>query len=260
MGAANGVTVADDGARKPTIQSVSRASRILLAVASAPDGMAAKDVAEAFGLALPTTYHLLSTLAFEGLLEKDAQRRYVVGPKAAVIAHAMMRDAAPPEAYVRVLRRLAEETGEMAYLSAWRRGRIEVLDTVAGNHAVAVGAIDTGFYGNPHARATGKLLLAFADEIVREAVLRATPLQALTPHTITDEARLYEELDRVRAAGYAYDREEYAEGVTCVSTPISEAGVVVAALTISAPTERFLANEERYVAEALRRGREASSE
>lgn len=259
MTAVSADAAVDEGSRKPAIQSVSRASRILLAVASEPDGMTAKGVAAAFGLALPTTYHLLSTLTFEGLLAKDGQRRYVVGPKAAVIAHAMMRDAAPPQAYVRALRRLAETTGEMAYLSAWRRGRIEVLDTVAGVHAVAVGAIDTGFYGNPHARATGKLLLAFADDVVREAVLRANPLRALTPHTITDEARLCEELERIRAAGYAYDREEYAEGVTCVSAPITEAGVVVAALTISAPTARFLAHEETYVAEAVRWAREASS-
>lgn len=245
--------------RRPAVQSVARAARILLAVASAPEGLTAKEVAGAFGLALPTAYHLLSTLTDEGLLAKDRQRRYVVGPKAAVVAHAMMRDAAPPESYVRALRRLAEATGEMAYLSAWRRGQIEVLDTVAGAHAVAVGAIATGFCGDPHARATGKLLLAFADEVVREAVLRATPLRPLTPHTITDEERLRGELERAREDGYACDREEYALGVTCVSAPIREEGIVVAALTISAPTPRFLEHEREYIAAAVDCARGPSS-
>ncbi|MFA4927704.1 MAG: IclR family transcriptional regulator, partial [Patulibacter sp.] len=245
--------------RKPAVQSVARAARILLAVASTPEGLTAKQVAESFELALPTAYHLLSTLTGEGLLAKDGQRRYVVGPQAAVIAHAMMRDAAPPESYVEALRRLAEETGEMAYLSAWRRGQIEVLEQVAGAHAVAVGAIATGFCGEPHARATGKLLLAYADDVVRETVLRATPLRPLTPHTITDEARLREELGRAREDGYACDREEYSLGVTCVSAPIRESGVVVAALTVSAPTPRFLENEAEYIAVALARARDASS-
>lgn len=245
------IDLQDAPPRKPAVQSVARASRILLAVASAPEGLTAKQVAASFDLALPTAYHLLSTLTGEGLLAKDGQRRYVVGPKAAVIAHAMMRDAAPPESYLQALRRLADETGEMAYLSAWRRGRIEVLDHVAGAHAVAVGAISTGFCGDPHARATGKLLLAYADDVVRDAVLQSTELRPLTPHTITDRGRLQGEFERAREDGYACDREEYALGVTCVSAPIRESGIVVAALTVSAPTPRFLENEAAYIASAL---------
>lgn len=256
---ADAVEPTESSQKKPAVQSVARASRILLAVASSPEGMTAKEVAGAFGLALPTAYHLLSTLVGEGLLAKDGRRRYVIGPKAAVVAHAMTRNTAPPESYLRALRRLADETGEMAYLSAWRRGQIEVLATVAGAHAVAVNAIDQGFCGDPHSRATGKLLLAFADAAARDAVLRATPLRPLTQHTITDRDALQAEFERIRAAGYACDREEFTLGVSCVSAPIREEGIVVAALTISAPTPRFREHEEQYVAAAVECARGPSS-
>ena len=66
--------------------------RILLrAVATSADGLQAKEVARQFGLSLPTAYHLLNTLDSEGMLFKDERRRYLIGPKASVIADAFNR-------------------------------------------------------------------------------------------------------------------------------------------------------------------------
>ncbi len=236
-----------DGGKVLTIQSVARASRVLLSVAAAtPRPVSATEVSTEFDLTLPTAYHLLTTLVEEGLLAKDQDRRYVLGPKAAVIADAVARDANVSEAHLSLLRRLAEQSGETAYLSAWRRGEIRVLATIEGAHAVRVGDIGTGFFGDVHARATGKLLLAYAREDVRRAVLAERPLPALTPHTITDSAKLEAELDQVRVAGFAYDWEEYALGVACVSAPIRDGDTVVAALTLSAPVERFKERKTQY--------------
>lgn len=47
---------------KTTIQSVSRAARILVAVAANPDAISSKAAAENFGLSPPAAYHLLTTL------------------------------------------------------------------------------------------------------------------------------------------------------------------------------------------------------
>jgi DNA-binding IclR family transcriptional regulator len=228
-----------DTTSAPRIQSVSRAARLLLFASERENGCTAKEAAVAFGMALPTTYHLLNTLVDEGLLAKDTHRRYSLGPKVGALSDAYQRQVSVPEWLLLPLRQLAETTGETAYLAAWRGDEIRVLSTVEGAHAVRVAQLHSGYYANGHARATGKLLLALARPSVRSAYLRANPPRALTPRTIVGDEQLEAELARIRERGYAYDEEEFSEGVSCVAAPVIQNDVVLAAYTISAPTGRF---------------------
>jgi IclR family acetate operon transcriptional repressor len=174
-----------------SIQSAARAARVLVHVAGAPaQGARATDVAGAVGLSVPTTHHLLSTLVAEGLLCKDARRRYFLGAKVGVLADAFLRQEAVPEHQMAALRELAGITGETAYLTAWRRERIGVLAVVKGAHDDGAAHLHTGFCEHGHARSTGKVLLAHACSDLRRAYLDAHPLTALTPLTITDAGRL----------------------------------------------------------------------
>jgi DNA-binding IclR family transcriptional regulator len=84
----------------------------------------------------------------------------------------------------------------------------------------------------------GKALLAHAEPAVVEGVL-SRPLRRLTVHSITDPAKLAEELAEVRRTGLAYDREEAALGVGCIAAPILVRGQVVAALSLTLPAERM---------------------
>lgn len=233
-------TLISNAERKPTrIQSASRAARLLLLVARRSDGASATEAAKALGLAVPTAHHLLSTLCDEGLLARDSRRRYVLGPRVAVLAEAFLRDGAVPEYLLDPLRGLAEETGESAYLTAWRDGEIHALHGIEGGAAVRVGSVERGPYRFPHARATGKLLLAFARPELRRAVLGDGPLERVTPNTIVDRAELEAELAAIREQGFAEDREQFTEGVSCISAPALVDGVAVAAFTVSAPADRF---------------------
>jgi IclR family transcriptional regulator, acetate operon repressor len=233
-----------------SIQSVERASRILLAVAAEPSGLAAQDVSTRFGLTLSTAYHLLSTLADEGWLVKVEGRRYLLGPSAGELANSVARGLRPPAAYLAALQRLAEATAETTFLTGWQLGQVRIMATVAGAQAVRVAGLEVGLTGNLHARASGKLLLAFADDGTREHLL-ADEFTRYTPHTIGSRAEFDTELDRIRAEGIGRDRQEFREGVYSVSAPIWRHAVVVAALAVSAPVQRFLDHEEAIIS-ALR--------
>lgn len=225
--------------RSPTrIRSAGRAIQLLLLVARRPGGVGATEAAAALDVAVPTAHHLLNTLCDEGVLARDSRRRYVLGPRVGVLADAFLRDGAP-EYLAAPLAHLARETGETAYLTAWRDGEIHALDSREGEMAVRVAGVARGPYRFPHARATGKLLLAFARPELRRAVLGDGSLEALTPRTITDRAALDVELASIRERGWAEDHEEFAEGLSCVAAPVLLDGVVVAAYTISAPSHRF---------------------
>jgi IclR family transcriptional regulator, acetate operon repressor len=241
-----------------SIRSAARAARVLLHVAAAQgDGARATDVARALGLTVPTAHHLLSTLVAEGMLCKDTRRRYFLGHKVGILSDAFARQEAVPEHRIAALRELAGRTGQTAYLTAWRREEIAVLAIVESDHAVRAGRLHTGYKDHGHARSTGKVLLAYASADLRRAYLDVNPLKAVTPRTITDPAAFDAELERVRARGYAVEDEELREGLACVSAPLVEAGRVGAAVTVSAPAERFHARREHFVEAVLAAARQS---
>lgn len=222
-----------------TIQSVSRACRVLLAIAESSDGMLSKEVAAQLDLALPTTYHILTTLQREGFISKDHRRRHVLGPAASTIAAAMDRQESLPLSYRRGLRQLAEETGETAYLCGWRAGLVSVLDVVEGPSAVRVAGLAVGYADYPHARAAGKLLLAYAPKKIVHELLTGTGLPQITVKTITSLDDLEREFDRIRATGVSTDSQEFQVGVDCVAMPILRSGAVGSCLSVSVPSMRF---------------------
>lgn len=249
----------DEPRSSTRIQSVSRAMQLLHAIAESQDGETAKRLSEQTGLTLATTYHLLTTLQSEGLLTKDDLRVFRLGPRVGAIAEAYQRLDSVPAEYHRALHRVARLTGETAYLGVWRNNGVRVLDKVEGTHAVRVVGLDTGFTEDMHARASAKLLLAFAAEDLRQAITDGLRLRRLAPNTITRKNDLLKEFERIREMNIAFDREEFQIGVICVSAPIWRGDSVAACITVSSPSQRFNANEEAIISaltevvESLRR-------
>lgn len=238
-----------------------RAARLLLWVVAQPDGATASEAARETGLAVPTTYHLLNTLVAAGLLAKDSRRRYGPGPKVAILAEAHLRTDRVPEYLLAPLRTLARTTGDTAYLAGWRGREIRAVASVQGTSAVRVAEVEHGPYRHAHARATGKLLLAFADAELRTAYLQANPLERVTERTICDPHELEREMARIRERGYAVDEEEFLPGVSCIAAPVVEDGIVVATYTVSAPADRFARVREELLraVRAAARGASASA-
>lgn len=221
------------------IQSVSRAVALLLAIAQSRDGMTAKELADRFGMSTPTTHHLLTTLWAEGMVMKDERRIFRLGHHAGLIAEAYQRSDTVPAAFHEVLENVVRKTGETAYLSAWRGSSVKVLATLEGAHAVRVAGLVAGYSDHLHARASGKLLLAFASDDLRAQVTSELDFAQLTPNTITDSRQLDLEITDVLSRGFAFDRQEFQLGVDCVSAPLRVDEQVVACITVSVPTHRF---------------------
>ncbi len=81
----------------------------------------------------------------------------------------------------------------------------------------------------------GKVLLAYSDDELLDSYVADGPFVRLTPKTKTDPAQLRTELAAVRARGFAWDDEEFTEGLVCLAVPVFGANDrVCAALSISA--------------------------
>jgi DNA-binding IclR family transcriptional regulator len=143
------------------------------------------------------------------------------------------------------LDRLAAETGELVTLATEERGLGVVLYRARGEEAVE---IDThvGSQLTLHNSALGKAILAHLPESRLEEIVAERGLTATTENTITDEGTLFEELDRIRTQGYAFDDEENWRGLRCVGAPIlTDTGVVEGAISLSVPKNRLADESER---------------
>jgi DNA-binding IclR family transcriptional regulator len=216
-------------------------------VATAKTDGTGKSLAQAAGLAIPTTHHLLTTLVAEGLLAKDANTRYVLGPKTSVLSEAVQRDTAAPSYLIGGLNRLIEETGETCYLALWRQGDIHLAAAMPGRHPVQV-AVPSAPYRDAHARATGKLFLAYIRDDARDTYLETHPLRQLTQSTITSRDRLEAELHDIRRRGFATDHEEFQEGVSCAAAPVLADGMILAAYAMSVPKQRWSRSKADLIA------------
>ena len=224
-----------------------KAARILL-LFGGEETLTARSVAERLSMPVPTAYNLLETLVASRLLGKTAARAYELGPAVGVLSDALQRRLAPPGFLLDPLHELAAATRETAYLSRWQDDDAVILATMEGVQQLRVSGLHSGTRGHAHARASGKLFLAYAPPAVRERYLRHHPLTLLTKTTITSREELEVELERIRASGISLDREEFADGVSCVSAPVLEQGVVIASYTVAAPTARF--DLDRFAAAA----------
>jgi DNA-binding IclR family transcriptional regulator len=208
-------------------------------IAECPSPMTPKELAKEIDTPLPTTYHLLKTLVDLGALVKLEREGYRLGPAIGALSDSYLEQGEPLRILEPAVRDLAKITGETTYMTAWRSGKIEVVVTVSSSRPVRVAPLGHGSQSYAHARASGKVMLAFARPSLREEYLYNNPLEKITPVTIDNSEILEGELKEIVKRGYATDLEEYAPDVSCLSVPVLASGHLIAALTVSAPTIRF---------------------
>jgi IclR family acetate operon transcriptional repressor len=182
---------------------------------------------------------LLDVLLEQRLLQSGADGSFALGPRLALWGQRYL-DSLDVRAHAEdLMRALAEQTRETCFLGI-RDGRSVLYIAKADSPQAVRPAAGVGARNPLHSTGLGKALLAFAPRGAAAAYAESGPLEAKTPDTIVDPGRLADELDATRARGYAIDNVENEDGVRCVAAPIRDhAGVVVAALSVSAPAYRF---------------------
>lgn len=191
--------------------------------------------------ALPkaTLYRLVQTLVNQGMLVHNPDAgTYSLGVRLVRLAHAAWRQASLAPIARPHLDALSLDTGLTAHLAQMDYGHVLYLDKRNALESAAM-FTDAGKIGPAYCTGVGKAMLAFLDEDELEQVLRVQSFHRFTPTTLASEAVLRQALERVRARGYAVDREEHMAGVICVAMPIlSDTGRVLGAASLTGSTLR----------------------
>lgn len=222
------------------VQSVDRALTILELLARGGDA-GVTEIAAELGVHKSTAFRLVATLEAHRLVEQTEDRgKYRLGVGVLRLAGAasarldVVQEARP------ICRQLAADTGETVNIAVLSESSALYLDQVAGSSALQPHNW-VGQHIPLHATSNGKVLLSGLDRQALDNLLGKLP--PYTPSTITTKSQLREELDLVRAQGYALAVDELEVGLTAVAAPIRNAhGDVVASMSVSGPTFRLPAD------------------
>lgn len=220
------------------------------------EGATLSELVEATGLAKSTVHSHLQTLAAYGYVVNE-DNRYHLGAKFCHLGDYVRTRTEYHRVAEEVVAELAAESTMDVDFAVEEHGRIISLygDLEFANSPRFL--ID----GRPfhvHTTASGKAIVAeYDDERVRSIVDR-WGLPAATDHSITSEAELFDELERVREQGYAENREESIEGFWAVGKAVkSPRGKVYGSLNLSGPS--YLVDDETRATQIELLERAASS-
>ena len=233
--------------------SVTKALRLLDVFRAEGPSLGVSELARRSGLAKSTAFRLLALLEDADLVERDGReyrlswRLFELGTSVQHRWPRGLRELAAPW-----LTEVHSRSGLVAQLLVLDGTDVIVLDKVSGPRTPRV-PTSVGSRLPAHCTASGKAILAHSTAAVLAAV-DVGPLARRTPYTITEPGRLRAELERVRSAGFAVDREEGCVGLVAVAAPIITGTRVIAAISVTGPAPSFdVTAQTTLVREAARR-------
>lgn len=220
-----------------------RVAAILGCFSGGESFLSLSEISERLDLAKSTAHRLLASMVENGFLSRGPDRSYGLGYQfiywASIAKGAFdLRDVARP-----FLERLNAATGETAILTVLEDRWVVCVEKVESRRAVRL-AMPIGKRRYPHAGASAKILMAHmpAEEIAE--AISSLGLPRLMTNTITDPAKLQEELERVRERGFATSFEETDEGTMGVAAPILDRSrAAVAGIGVACPMSRCLQDD-----------------
>jgi IclR family transcriptional regulator, acetate operon repressor len=240
-----------------SVPATLRAVSVLEALVSSERPAALAELTGMVRLPKPTLYRMLGMLESAGLVMREpGARRYVPGPRLALLGRKVMLNATLHAERGAILARLVEEIGETCNFTMLDGAQVVYVDRVEAAWPLRM-TLTSGSHVPVHCTASGKLLLALLPKATRERLTAQLALNRYTQSTITDTKRLAGELARIRANRYATDNEEFHAGLVCVAVPVVGNKRACAALAVQAPVSRMALDRALSYLPVLRRAARA---
>lgn len=236
------------------VQSVERALRILDLLASENREMQLTEIAHALQWPKSTVHGLLSTLReYQYIDQSSVNGRYKLGVRLFELGNIVARGWDVRTAALPVMQRLGARLGETVHLATDDKGEVLYIEKLDSTQTQGMRIVsETGARLPMHCSGIGKALLAYKTQAEIKYIINTRGLRPMTERTITQPAKLMEELAHVRELGYAIDDREIMDGLRCAAAPIYAAdGRVRYALSVSGFAKNLSGNRLTIVVELV---------
>ena len=237
-------------AKKPTIQVLERAFDLLEVLASFPDPVSLKVIAERSGLHPSTAHRILNDLTIGRFVDRPEAGSYRLGMRLLELGNLVKARLDVRDAALAPMRELHKLTHQPVNLSMRQGDEIVYIERAYSERSGMQVVRAIGGRAPLHLTSVGKLFLANDDPQRVRAYAARTGLAGHTRNSITELPALERELARVNQQGTARDDEELELGVRCMAAGIyDDQRTLIAGLSISAPADRL---DEAWYAELKR--------
>jgi DNA-binding IclR family transcriptional regulator len=221
------------------VKSAARVLDLLELFAASSVALGVTDVARKLGIPKSSAQGLLMTLAGRGYLAREGAAYFlppelrdggwVGGLRARLLA------LAEP-----LLQSIARESGESAFLGVLVGNDIQYLAKSVSPHEVRYDA-SLSTHRPIYCTSIGFAILSHLDPAVAAGILKRTKIKKVTPNTVTDRDMINRMLDRAKQLGFAEIKDSNVIGASGIAAPVfGPSGEVIAALSIGAPTSRYV--------------------
>jgi DNA-binding IclR family transcriptional regulator len=200
------------------------------------------EMSERLGLHKATVSRILLNLTRHGfLMQNPKTRKFRLGPTNLQLSGAIKNSIENNVTNIAIplldeLRDLTKETVVLDVPSG--ETNIMVAYIAEGPRPVRIAGRVVGDLVPAHVMAGAKAILAFSSKDHIERIL-GKKLERYTANTITDPKVLRKQLEKVREQGFAFDLEEYDDGVNAIAAPIFDYDArPLAAVVIPGPSNR----------------------
>ena len=184
-----------------------------------PNNFTAKKISHKLKIPLPTIYRHIETLCEEKFLVSSNSKNYLPGPK----MRNLILKSLPYEPNFTLrrsyLRKLTNDIEETVSLSIPIGTKLVYFDRIEFHWPMQLN-LEAGDHLPLHASASGKLYLSSIDEEKVIQIFRNIKTPKNAKNTITDISQFKKELKKIKNQKYAFDDEEWFNGMVGLSVPI----------------------------------------
>lgn len=217
-----------------------------------------EDLAKECDLPKATLYRFLQTLTLLGYVRRNENDQYSLTLRmfsigSTSLEHTDLLTVARP-----VAQELSDFTGETVHIGMLEKTKAVYVLKIESAHTIRMFS-RVGKHIPLHCTAIGKIILAdMADEKRLEFFKKlhkdTDNFERYTQKTFVTDQALNHELDEVKKQGYAQDKEEHEDGITCIGAPIKDVtGKVIAAISVSYPCFRFPTERFQEIVDCIKK-------
>lgn len=230
----------DQAPTKPSVQVIERMFTLFEVLAEREEPMSLKEISEKAHLHPSTAHRILNDLTTGRFVERPESGTYRLGMRLLELGNMVKARLSVREVAIVPMRDLYRQIQQPVNLSMRQGDEIVYIERSYSERSGMQVVRAIGGRAPLHLTSVGKLFLAAEEPARLRAYATRTGLAGQTRNSITQLAKLEEELAQARQWGMARDNEELELGVRCMAASIrDDQGQLIAGLSISAPASRL---------------------